>query len=808
MLINYFKIALRNILKQKVYSFINITGLAIGLAACLLIFFHVEYEYSYDQFHAKKDKIYKMFLERTYPDHVTHYAVVPHSFSSVIVQDYDEVKNAVRLLSNPNEVVVRYIDENNEEKAFEEPNFILADSTFFEIFSINLIKGDPYRVLSKAQDVVITEDIALKYFGEKDPIGKVFQSDFGEFTVTGVCENVPKNSHIKFDFVASLETFQFFQTENYTGFSAHIYLELEDEAEVINLESKFPDMVRRYAAPQIEANLNTTFEDYTAAGNGYNYTLVPITEIHLDPQPYELALKKGSNKNDLYILMSIALLILIIACINFMNLSIARSAERSKEVGVRKTLGSLRKQLIIQFLTESVLISLSALIIGLVLMYIALPYYNTLAGVEIPFNPTGWVFSGMLMFALFVGILAGSYPAFFLSGFNAVTVLKGGFKKGEKGAWIRNGLVIFQFAISIILIVGTLIVQDQMEFIHKKDLGFKKNNILLVERAGALGEQLESFQNEVRNIPGVKLTASSTIVPIGQYFGIQFTPKGANEALTVNGMIVDDDFINTLEMEIIQGHGFSKDFNDTLSIVINEQTAALLNTENPIGMKILNTNGNPPVSREYEIIGVVKNFNYQSLKDVITPFVLLNNESGFGGIGYVSINITGDIREVIEKTEILWNKMADNQPFKYSFLDAELNQLYTSEADSSKRLTVFTLLAITIACIGLFGLSAYTVGLRTKEIGVRKVMGASVMKLFLLLSKDFLKLVVFAFILAAPVAWYLMDQWLEGFAYKTVIQWYQFILAGIISISIAWITVSYQAFKASIVNPIKSLRSE
>jgi len=808
---NFLKIALRNLLKNKVYTFINIIGLAVGIASCLIILMHVEDELSYDKFHEKSDRVYKLALERLYPEHVTNYAITPHSFSEVLVRDFPEVSNSVRLFGGGNNpVVVRYVDEKGEETSFEESRFMAADSTFFDIFSFKLLNGDPQTALASAQNIVLTKAMATKYFGESDPMDKTLNTDFGEFTVAGVMENIPENSHFQFDFLSAIKGIPFFQNENFTGFSCHIYLELEKEALPEVVESKFPKMVETYAAPQIESNLNTTYEEYTAAGNGYNYSLIPLTDIHLFPIEYQGELKAGGDINDIYIFISIAILILLIACINFMNLSTARSTERAKEVGIRKTLGSPRSGLVGQFLTESVVLTLIATALALGLVYLALPYFNQIADKSLVLQFDSWSIIIVATFAVLVGLLAGSYPAFVLSGFNPVKVLKGRLITNKSSAWLRNGLVIFQFAISIVLITGTLIVQQQLDYIKSKDLGYDRDDVLVIERIGVLQDQHEAFVEELRAMPDVVEVGVSSTLPVNQFFGIQFFPQGATEAITTNAMSVDDNYMKTMGLEVIAGRDFSKDFNDSLAVIINQKTIDLLGVDDPIGLKMRHTTpGDTPVYRFYEVVGVVKDFHYMTLKDQISPFVILNNEGAFSFNGFISVKMKeGQVSPGIANIEDKWKKFVPQEPFKYNFLSDELNEQYKTEANSGKIFGVFAVLAIIIACVGLFGLAAYMAGLRTKEIGIRKVMGASVAKVVFLLSKDFTKLILIALLVAVPVSWYFMNEWLSTFAYKTSISVWTFVISGGTALLIAWLTVSYQSIKAAIVNPVKSLKDE
>lgn len=817
MLKNYIKVAIRSLLKNRIYTVINILGLSIGIASSLLILLHVEDELSYDKFHVNGDNIYKFVLERVYPDHNTNYAIVPHSFSEVIKKDFPEVKNVVRMFGNApnNPIVVQYVDDNGEVKRFEETAFMAADSTFFDIFNFNLTKGDPATALSSPQNMVITESIAIKYFGQEDPIGKTLQTDFGEFNITGVCENIPENSHFEFGFMAALKTFPFIQQENFFSFSTHMYIELNEQADPLALQDKFPQMIENYAAPQIEGALNTTFEEYVAAGNGYNYSLIPLKDIHLFPIKYQGSFKTGGDINDVYIFLSIALLITLIACINFMNLATARSTERAKEVGIRKTLGSPKKQLVTQFLVESVLLSAFATVLAFGIVYLTLPSFNGIVEKSLSIASEGSILIPVtLAYAFIAGLLAGSYPAFALSSFNPVAVMKGSLRTSKSSAWLRNGLVVFQFAISIILICGTLIVKNQIDFMSQLDLGYDKEQLVVIERVGTLAQgeldQRDAFLKEIQSLPDISEAGGSSIIPINQYFGFQLMPPGGAEVVTTNAMTADDDYVTTLGMSIVEGRGFSKEFNDSLSIIINERTAALLGVDNPIGMKLRNTTINAPDGVELEVIGVVKDFHYMSLRDEISPFVLLSTESNaFGGVGFITARIKGnDISSALASLESKWNTFSPEDRLKYKFMDDELDKQYKAEANSGKIFGIFAALGILIACVGLFGLAAYMAGLRTKEIGVRKTLGASVGGVVFLLSKDFTKLILIALLIAVPLSYYFMNEWLSSFAYKTAIGIDVFLLAGSMALLIAWLTVSFQTMKAALINPVKSLRSE
>lgn len=813
MIKNYLKIALRSLLKQRVYTFINVLGLSVGIASCLLITLFVMDEFSFDRFHSKADRIYKIWLERKYPSHLINYAIIPHSYSDAIKRDFPEVEATVKL-GGPNETPVVYIDEKQERKQFDEEFVMAADSNFFDVFSIQLLKGDPKNVLKTASDVVITEQTAQRYFGNGDPIGKTLTIFNREYRVTGISENVPNNSHMKFDFLTKWDD-NFFggPGSNFITFSAHVYVLLKPGTDPRALEAKFPRMVDTYAAAQIERDLGKSWDDYKREGNGYRYSLQPITQIHLDTNNIEAKMRPGGNLNYVYFLIFVAALILVIACINFMNLATAKSAERAREVGVRKTMGSMKGQLVWQFLIESVLLGLFSTIIAVGLAQLALPSFNDLAGKNLSIGYTPLLLVALTLVAVVVGFLAGSYPAFALSSIHPILVLKGKFTSSAKGSWLRNGLVVFQFFISIILIVGTLIVIRQMEFMQSKSLGYDKEQVIVVTRAFALNNQLQTFVDETERMQGVRKvgTSFSLLGREEDFFGAQFKPEGSTEILTTKTTGINDDFAATIGFEFVLGHGYSRETNDSLSIILNESAVRTMDINDPIGKKLSaiqrTPNGNVEVA--YTIIGVIKDFNFQTLRDPITPLTIQSNESFGGGAAYVFVRVEpGDHSKIIQELESKWKQLAPEQSFRYTFLDEDLRAHYDTEKRAGRVFAIFASLAIVIACVGLFGLSAYTASLRTKEIGVRKVLGASVGSVVMLLSIEFSKLILIAFVLSVPVAWYAMDQWLGGFAYRIDVGVSVFIIAGISALLISWITVSYQSIKAAIVNPVKSLRSE
>jgi len=810
MLKNYLKIAFRNLIKQKIYTAINVLGLSVGIASCLLIVMFVSREFSYDKFHKNADRIYKMALERKYPNHTTNYSVVPHSFADVINHDFPEVSSVLKMRGPVDNVIVSYKNDRDEIKQFEENFLMEVDSNFFEFFSIKMIQGDAKKALSTISDVVITQETANRYFGDQEPLGKIVRILNHDLTVTGVCENIPENSHFKFDFLTKWDDDIFeVRDPNFIFFTTHIYLTLKPGGNAKSLEAKFPGMVDTYAAAQIEQDLGKSWNDYKKEGNGYRYFLQPLTGIHLDPTNMEGKMQAGGNIKYVYFLICIAVLIITIACINFMNLATARSAERAREVGVRKTMGSMKGQLVSQFLIESVVLSAFATFLALIIAQLVLPYFNNLTGqrLEFSFSPTRLL--SLLGVAVIVGFLAGSYPAFALSSFNPVVVMKGKFSSSSKGAWLRNGLVVFQFFISIFLIVGTLTVTKQMRYMQSKSLGYDKEEVLVIERVFALENKAQTYIDELKRIPGVEDAAGSfsLLGRQGDFFGSQFLPEGSSEILTTKTMTIDDDFADAIGFEFVEGRGYSKETNDSLSIILNESAIKTMGLQNPVGKKVNQIQGGVPVP--YTIIGVIKDFNFQSLRNPITPLAIQSAESFEGAPAYAIARVkSNDVSSVINQVEAKWKELAPDQPFKFTFLDQSLNVQYESEQQAGRVFAIFSALAIIIACIGLFGLAAYTANLRTKEIGVRKVMGASVTSVVVLLTKDFTKLILIAFVLSVPLAYYVMNEWLQGFAYRIEIGFGVFLIAGLIALLISWITVSYQSIKAAIVNPIKSLRSE
>lgn len=807
MLKNFVKIALRNLLKNKLYTFINVGGLAISIAVCTLILLFVQSETSYDSYHPNGDNLYRLALDRLYPDHVSRYAITPANMAKQANQDFPEVTDFVRLWKSFNDVNVQY-----EDQTYLEPNFMAADSNFFDLFAIKLLQGDPNKVLEAQNAVILTESTATKYFGQTDPMGKILKGAFGDLIVTGISEDVPEHTHFHYDLLINTQSLQFLQQPNFLNFSVYNYLQLQEGTDPIAFEDRLEQIVDIYAAGQIERSQGISFADYKASGNGYHYYLQPVKDIHLTSQ-LEGEFEPNGNITYIYIFVSISIFVLALAAVNFINLATARSTERSREVGIRKVLGSFKKQLISQFLVESMLISIMGTLIGIGLVFLTMPYFNDLAQKQIEFdllsNP--FFIPGFITFAIFIGVAAGIYPAFVLSSFSPAVVLKGKIISGQRGNWIRNGLVVFQFWISIVLICCTLIVNDQMTFLQNKELGFDRENTLVIEQAFSLPNP-KTFREQLMKVPSVQMAGATSAMPgTGIFFGSSFKVAGADENVALNCAVFDENYIATMGMNVLQGRGFDLQFQDSLSLILNEKAVVALGIEgNPIGQRISNINtANAQNNREYTVVGVLADYNYRSLHTEISPMAVFSDQSAQAFVSSIPVKVqSNNLQQTVASIQSIWDEMVPNSALSFEFLDENLSKLYNTEERSGYLFLVFATIAIVIACVGLFGLAAYIVGNRVKEIGVRKVLGASSASVVIMLLKDFNKLILIAVVIAVPVTVLIMRSWLEGFAYYQGIRPTVFVFGGLLALFVAWATVSYQSIKAAVANPVKALRSD
>lgn len=807
MLTNFIKIAWRNLIRNKAFSAINIIGLALGLATCMLISLFVLDELSYDRFHEKADRIVRVFFRGTMQGGKMNESHVMPPVAQTLKTDYPEVQEATRLRMGGSPFI------NYGDKAFRDASLVYVDSNFFQVFTFPLLQGDAKTALIRPNTAVITQELAHKYFGNADPIGKVLtiKSWNTTYQVTGVIDRIPTNSHIRADFFASMASFPEAKAPSWMTSEFFTYLVLPKRYDYNQLEAKLPQVVDKYMGPQIQKSFGMSMNQFRKKGNDLGLFLQPLTDIHLHSS-FTYDLSPPGNIQYVYIFGAIALFMLVIACINFMNLSTAGASKRAKEVGIRKVLGSVRQSLTSQFLIESMLLTGIALLIAVGIVYASLPSFNALAGKTLTLNflANAWLLPGLLLFGVLVSVLAGSYPAFFLSSFKPVAVLKGAkFTGDSKSIGLRSGLVVVQFFISITLIVSTTVVYRQLSYIQNKKLGYNKDQVLVLPETWLLGQKEDVFRSQIMQDPNVLNVSTSGYLPAGPSNNNNFMvyPE-ANSTQLVKTLRYDVDYnyIPTLGMQLAAGRNFSKEYGtDSASVILNETAAKTLGWgDKAIGHTLTNTN-NEGNKGTYRVIGIVKDFHFRSLHERISPLVMvLGNTSGTVIVKVKAKDLTG----VLANLKKQWSQLAPEAPFTYSFLDERFSDTYRTEQKIGQILGLFAGLTIFVACLGLFGLATFMAEQRTKEIGVRKVLGASVTSIVALLSKDFLKLVGVAIVLSIPVAWYVMDRWLQDFAYKIDLSWWVFALAGALAVGIAVLTVSFQSVKAALMNPVKSLRSE
>ena len=807
MLTNYLKIAWRNLIRNKAFSAINIVGLAIGLATCLLISLFVLDELSYDRYNEKADRIVRVIFRGTTEGGKMNEAHVMPPTAQTLKADYPEVLEATRLRMGGSPLIT-YGD-----KTFKDNSFVYADSNFFQVFTLPFLQGNPKTALIQPNTAVITQVMARKYFGNQDPMGKVLivKSGNAAYKITGLIEEVPTNSHFQSDLFVSMASFPEAKSPSWMTSEFYTYLVLPEGYDYNRLEAKLPKVVEKYMGPQLHQSMGMSLAQFRQKGNDIGLFLQPLTDIHLHS---DFAYDLGTNGNIqyVYIFGAIALFMLLIACINFMNLSTAGASKRAKEVGIRKVLGSVKLALTNQFLVESLLLTAIALLLAVGLVYLTLPLFNDLAGKELTlrFTANPWLLPGLLLFGLMVGVLAGSYPAFFLSSFKPVSVLKGAKFTGSRNSiGLRSGLVVVQFFISIALTIGTTVVYQQLNYIQNKALGYNKDEVLVLPETWLLGNKEDVFRSQIMQDSRVVNVSTSGYLPAGPSNNNNFFVYPENSSTQLVKTLrydVDYNYIPTLGMQMVAGRNFSKSYGtDSTGVILNETAARTLGwRKNALGHTISRTD-NQGSKTTYRIIGVVKDFHFKSMHERISPLVMVLGHNS----GTVIVKIkTKDISGLLASLKTQWNQLTADAPFTYSFLDERFNNTYISEQKIGRILGIFAGLTIFVACLGLFGLAMFTAEQRTKEIGVRKVLGASVGSIVGLLSKDFLKLVVIAIALASPVAWYAMNKWLQDFAYKIDISWWMFALAGLLAIGIALLTVSFQSVKAALTNPVKSLRSE
>ena len=812
MIKNYIKIAWRNLLKNKTFSLINIAGLASGLACFIFITLYVADEIGFDTYNKNAERIYRINSDIVFGGNKLHLAATPDPMGAALKKDYPQVEEFVRIYASSGSKLVR-----KGNTFLNEQNVAHADSTLFNVFTLPALSGNTKTALNEPNTVVITASTAKKYFGTTEAVGKTIETNDNSSTlykVTAVIKDIPRQSHFNFDFIFSMDNVDY-QWGQFTSHNFQTYLLLKEGTDYKAFEKNFPQYIQKYVFPSLQQFMQIkSLDEMTKAGNTLTYSLMPLTDIHLksDRTP-ELAVN-GSIQY-VYIFSAVALFVLLLACVNFMNLSTARSSGRAKEVGIRKVLGTQKNSLISQFLTESILMSVISLMFAIAIVWAGMSYFNNLSGKSFSITDlfNARYFSLLLLLPLAVGLLAGSYPAFYLSSFKPIAVLKGKVNAGFKKSNLRNVLVVFQFATSIMLIVCTIIVYKQLNFIQTKKLGFQKEQVLVVNNTFALGRNATAFKNDIAKLAGVNSATFAGFLPVHNSSRNDNTFSKEAVMDLKNGLSsqvwrIDYDYLKTLSMEMVSGRNFSRDFaSDSNAIIINESAARYLGYDNPVGKKLYtpDDSNDPTKVVALDIIGVVKNFHYESLKQTVGPLLFrLGDRTGATAFKISTTNV----QDLVKNVEAKWKTMAGGMPFSYQFLDEAFNDMYREEQRTAQLGLTFAIIAIFIACLGLFGLATYMAEQRIKEIGVRKVLGATVSNITTMLSKDFLKLVLLSAIIAFPVAWWAMHTWLQDFAFRVDISWWVFIAAGAIAMLIALLTVSSQAMKAALSNPVKSLRAE
>lgn len=802
MLRNYFRVAFRNILKQKFYSVINIVGLTVGIVATLFIILYIQDELSYDRFHTNIDQLYRVGLNGRLAGQEIHVVSTPPPLAAAMVSEVPGVEHALRLWEW-GDVVIRY-----EDKAFTEDLIFHTDSNFFKVFSFELLEGDPETALKEPNSMVLTESMAEKFFGEEEKLGKIitFSNDNKAMKVTGVIQDPPHNSHFKYNYLISFSSNDFGKSDQWLSNSLNTYFVLQEGANIDNvLTSLNSNLIPKYVGPQIQQFLGISLDQFIEQDGKYGYFINPVKDIHLFSD-VDGELEPPGDIAYIYIFSAIGLFILVIAAINFMNLSTARSSGRAREVGMRKTLGSVKWQLIVQFLMESMVYSFIAVVLAVFAVSILMPQFNLISGKELEFSQLldPLMIGGTIALTILLGILAGSYPAFYLTSFKITDVFKGSAAKGTKSGSIRGGLVVVQFAISILLIICTVLVHNQLQYTQNKNLGFDKEKVMVISNVDRLDKNRKAFKDALQNNSNIVAASYSNSVIPGVNNTTIFRKPESEEDHIIGVYFADHEHVDVMGFEVIQGRNFSEDFpSDSTAMLVNEAIVNEMGWEDPIGQKLISFNGNEPI--EITVIGVLKDYNFESLRDNIRPLMI--RLGSFGNDMTVRYN-TDNPKEAVEIVESAWHEVVPDEPFEFNFLDERFDEMYRAEQRLGVLFTIFTALAIFIACLGLFGLAAFTAEQRTKEIGIRKAMGASSISIVRLLSSEFVKFILIAFVLSIYPAFFIMSKWLENFAYRIDIDWWVFLLSGFVALVIALFTVSIQSVKASRLNPAATLRYE
>jgi putative ABC transport system permease protein len=792
--------------RQKSYVILNIVGLSVGIACSLLIALFLINEISYDKFHEKADRIYRVILDGKIGEQELQVAYTCSPLGPALLNEVPEIE-AFNRINIWGETIIK-----NYEQSFTVDDFIESDSSFFQVFSFHLLKGDSKSVLNLPHTLVISQSTASRIFGNADPIDKMLKvgMDTILYRVTGVFEDFPENSHFKAGMVASFMTNPRATDPTWMSNSFFTYFLLKPYSDVALVNTKLKEILLKYIGPEVQRFLGISVEEFAEKGNRYSMYLQSLVDIHMDPSIQGGQIRSTDPKY-LWIFASVALLIILIASINFMNLATAQAASRAKEVGMKKVSGSSKGLLISQFLTESVILAFISLIISLVIVKLSLPYFNDLLGSHLQFSLTSkwFIIPVLILIAIIIGIFAGSYPAFYLSSFQLVNVLKGKVKDSAKNGQLRSLLVILQFSISIVLIIGTMIMYRQINYMLNKDLGFDKEQLMVISRAETVENHVASFKEDILKIPGVVSVASSTAVPGHNNNNNGYMMKERlDETFLLQTNWVDYDFFDTYRMKINTGRGFDKEYGyDKNSCLINSSSVNQFGLAEPLTTVFLAPTDSGK-GTETPVIGVVEDFNFVSLHSKITPYIFRFKDEN-NNYGYFSLRLDPSFnQETLKSIESVWKNYTDNDPMKYFFMDEDFNRMYSQEKQSSGLAMLFAILAIIIASLGLFGLTSYTVLQRTKEIGIRKTMGASTTEIFILISREILILISIATLIAWPLIYYIADNWLQNFHYKIDISISDFLIGFLIALVIAIITISYQTITTARINPALSLRYE
>jgi putative ABC transport system permease protein len=803
-----FKLALRHMWKHKSHVFINTLGLAIGIAFFIMIGLFVIHELSYDKFNEKKDRICRLILDGKIGEQEILGSFTPAPMAAALKEEIPEIIEACRM-DNWGETVIRY-----EDKTYIEDHFVLADSTFFNIFSIPLIKGNPQQALNAPHKVVLTESSAAKYFGNEDPIGKMLLigTDTTQYSVTGICKDLPDNSHFEFNMLGSFLTHWRASEEIWLSNSFATYVLLTEGASPKDVEEKIKPILLKNIGPELQQIMGISIEDFQASGDRYGISLQPLTDIHLNPA-IETQFKQPNDKKYIYIFALVAIAILIIAVINYMNLATAQSAGRAHEVGLKKVMGSGKYELIWQFLVESVIFSLLSLVIALLLIELLLPYFNNLVQLklDLAYFDKWYIIPLLLALSLAVGIASGTYPAFFLSSFRPSAVLSGKLRSGLKSGILRSILVVFQLTISITLIVATIVIFRQVHYMLNKDLGFNKEQVMVIEQVHALQDKIPVFKKEIENIPGVVACSHSTAVPghMNNVNGYMIEGRGEDNVVIMTTTWTDYDHLKTYGIELVEGRFLSEEFtSDSTACVINETAVKNFQLEDPLNTRFILPTPFGSHRIIQNVVGVVKDFHFTSLREGINPFVFLNagNQQNWG---YFSIKIRPEnVSKTTAQVEKVWKDFTNDYPIQYFFMDEDFNRQYQEDQRTGRLSLVFGILAIFIASLGLYGLTSFTVEQRTKEIGIRKIQGANISRIVYLMLKESTIMIVISTVIAWVLAFLYLTKWLENYSYRIKLSPADFIISLIIVLVISWLTISYWTIKAARTNPADALRYE